>query len=251
MYGVKENSEQRTATFELLKSDQNFSSEPIVQIDVGLVDFDSYYLFSLSQGIIRVHKIGSQGFDFVHSNTETKGASLFALNQYETAENLKVVQICVVVKRQLKFWYFKGGEFLKHSKDIEIRNTFVGQPKHIIWNKTTISVGYVSGYVIYDVGSFLSTKNMYVFCIDIKTFDYLQLYTSGKIEIPNSVISDPCILVIIGLLSIVKDEKLVAVDRKSGELLQENAFEPCSMSRLVRRLGMRFFHNINDNNSRF
>lgn len=83
--------------------------------------------------------------------------------------------------------------------------------------------------------------------------DYLQLSNKrGKIEILNSVISEPCISIINGLLSIVKDDKLVAVDRKSGEIISQNAslqsealkpFKPHNLSRLIRQLGKRIFYN--------
>lgn len=150
MYGVKENSKQRT--FELLKCDQNFSSEPIVKLDV-VSYLDERLLISLSNEI-RMHKIGYRCFDYVHSDIKTKGATLFAINKYNRPDNSEV-QICVLVKRQLQFWHWKNDKLLKYRRDIDIRNTFVGDPKHIHWNKSTVCVGYIPGYVVYDVGLFL------------------------------------------------------------------------------------------------
>lgn len=148
MYAVKQHETERKMDLQLLQYDKSFSKKPINQIDV-IPDYQ--LLFSLSDGLISVHDITRTNFPLVHANSNTKGASLFALNLLRstslTGETALLVRLCVVIKRSLQFWYWKHDRLLQYRDAIQLDDT----PKSVVWLDNAVCIGFKTDYVLYDV----------------------------------------------------------------------------------------------------
>lgn len=148
MYAVEQNASERKMDLQLLQYDKNFSKKPITQIAV-IPEYQ--LLFSLTDNLVEIHDIARHNFPIIHSNTNTKGASLFALNVNRstslTGEVALLVRLCVVIKRQLQFWYWKHDKLLQYRHSIQLDDT----PKTLVWHKNSICIGFKTDYVMYDV----------------------------------------------------------------------------------------------------
>lgn len=148
MYAVEQNTSENKMDLQLLQYDKNFSKKPITQIDV-IPEYQ--LLFSLTDGLVGIHDIARHNFPIVHSNPNTKGASLFALNINRstslTGETALVVRLCVVIKRQLQFWYWKHDKLLTYRDSIQLDDT----PKAVVWLENAICIGFKTDYIVYDV----------------------------------------------------------------------------------------------------
>lgn len=152
-YAFEQNVNECKMDLQLLQYDKNFSKKPITQIDV-IPEYQ--LLFSLTDGLVSIHDIARNysNFPLVHSNSSTKGASLFALNINRstslTGETALVVRLCVVIKRQLQFWYWKHDKLLQYRDPIQLDDT----PKAVVWLENAICIGFKTDYIVYDVSSF-------------------------------------------------------------------------------------------------
>lgn len=148
MYAVEQNVAECKMDLQLLQYDKNFSKKPITQIDV-IPEYQ--LLFSLTDGLVSIHDIARHNFPVVHSNSNTKGAILFALNINRTTsmtgETALVVRLCVVIKRQLQFWYWKHDKLLQYREPIQLDE----QPKTVVWLENAICIGFKTDYLLYDV----------------------------------------------------------------------------------------------------
>ncbi|XP_055309525.1 vam6/Vps39-like protein [Sitodiplosis mosellana] len=198
MYAVEQNATESKMDLQLLQYDKNFSKKPITQIDV-IPEYQ--LLFSLTDGLVSIHDIARHNFPVVHSNSNTKGAMLFALNVNRTTaltgETALVVRLCVVIKRQLQFWYWKHDKLLQYREPIQLDDS----PKAVVWLENAICIGFKTDYIVYDISSERPRKT--------------ELFPTS-----SSKTIDPCITVINELFAVVKDEFLIAVDPKSS-VLQE------------------------------
>lgn len=133
----------------LLHHKRHFSSGNILQIDVKSFGRDKL-LFSLSNNVIQIDKIANDDYTIVplSTNSETKGASLFACNQFQSAAK-PFVQVCVVIDQMVHLFYLKNDKLRRFQKPIQLDST----TKQIVWYKTSICIGTSSGYFIYDVSS--------------------------------------------------------------------------------------------------
>lgn len=152
MYAVEQNASERKMDLQLLQYDKNFSKKPITQIDV-IPEYQ--LLFSLTDNLVGIHDIARHNFPIIHSNANTKGASLFALNVIRstslTGAVALLVRLCVVIKRQLQFWYWKHDKLLPYRDSIQLDDT----PKTVVWHKNAICIGFKSDYIMYDVSWYL------------------------------------------------------------------------------------------------
>ncbi|XP_055308436.1 vam6/Vps39-like protein [Sitodiplosis mosellana] len=196
MYAVEQNATESKMDLQLLQYDKNFSKKPITQIDV-IPEYQ--LLFSLTDGLVSIHDIARHNFPVVHSNSNTKGAMLFALNVNRTTaltgETALVVRLCVVIKRQLQFWYWKHDKLLQYREPIQLDDS----PKAVVWLENAICIGFKTDYIVYDISSERPRKT--------------ELFPTS-----SSKTIDPCITVINELFAVVKDEFLIAVDPKSSVL---------------------------------
>lgn len=148
MYAVEQNASERKMDLQLLQYDKNFSKKPITQIDV-IPEYQ--LLFSLTDNLVGIHDIARHNFPIVHLNASTKGASLFALNINRstslTGEVALLVRLCVVIKRQLQFWYWKHDKLLPFRDTIQLDDT----PKSVVWSDNAICIGFKTDYIMYDV----------------------------------------------------------------------------------------------------
>lgn len=148
MYAVEQNSIDSKMNLQLLQYDKNFSKKPITQIDV-IPEYQ--LLFSLTDNLVTIHDINRHNFPVVHSNISTKGASLFALNVNRstslTGETALLVRMCIVVKRQIQFWYWKHDKLLLYRESIQLDDT----PKAVVWLENAICIGFKTDYIVYDV----------------------------------------------------------------------------------------------------
>lgn len=155
MYAVEQNTTECKMNLQLLQYDKNFSKKPITQIDV-IPEYQ--LLFSLTDGLVSIHDIARHNFPVVHSNSNTKGASLFALNVNRstslTGETALVVRLCVVIKRQLQFWYWKHDKLLQFRELIHLEDT----PRSLVWLENAICIGFRTDYIVYDVGESLQSN---------------------------------------------------------------------------------------------
>lgn len=137
---------------QLLQFNKNFSTKPIMQVDV-IPDYQ--LLFCLIDNTISAYDISRNQTSLVHCATKTKGASVFALDvkrsKSMTGETAIVLRMCVVVKRKLQLWYWKWKQqdLLSFAPDIDLNDV----PKTVLWSENTICVGYKTEYVLYDVGT--------------------------------------------------------------------------------------------------
>lgn len=143
-YAVVESAQNHELDLKLLSQKNNFSPNPIVQIDVRSFGSD-HLLFSLSGGIVEIHKITDFNYESL-AKIEVKNASMFACNQYRTAESL-IVQICVAFGEKIHLFRWKNDRLERFQKPVEL----CGNPKRMLWHKKNICIGLTTGYFIYDV----------------------------------------------------------------------------------------------------
>lgn len=167
MYAVEQNLEERKMSLQLLQYDRNFSKKPVTQIDVVP---ELQLLFSLTDGLVSVHDIARHGFPVIHSNQNTKGATLFALKLdrfvSSTGEVALVAWLCVVIKRQLQFWFWKNDQLKEYLKPIQLDDT----PKAIVWLDNAICVGFKTDYIMYyEVLKIFNTKFEFINLESLRT----------------------------------------------------------------------------------
>lgn len=160
MYAVELNASECKMDLQLLQYDKNFSKKPITQIDVIP---EQQLLFSLTDGLVGIHDLARHNFPLMHSNASTKGASLFSLNVNRsislTGETALLVRVCVVIKRQLQFWYWKHDKLLQYREPIQLDDT----PKTVVWVENAICIGFKIEYILYDVSIlFLFVIKLYI-----------------------------------------------------------------------------------------
>lgn len=222
MYAVEQNTNDGKMDLQLLQYDKNFSKKPITQIDVIP---EHQLLFSLTDNLVTIHDINRTNFPVVHSNSNTKGATLFALNVKRstslTGETALVVRLCVVIKRQLQFWYWKHDKLLQYRDQIQLDDT----PKAVVWLENAICIGFKTDYIVYDVStcdvthsrqqalSIYKSKFLFFFQISSEKPRKIELFPTS-----SSKTIDPCITIINEFFAVVKDEFLIAVDPKSSIL---------------------------------
>lgn len=223
MYAVKQNVSESKMEVQLLQLDKNFSKKPITQIDV-IPEYQ--LLFSLTDGLVSIHDISRRNFPIVQSNISTKGASLFALNVSRstslTGETALLVRLCVVIKRQLQFWYWKHDKLLQYREPIQLDDT----PRAVVWLENAICIGFRTDYILYDVSIFFQ-QFCQICCSNVFYFDSIQisLEKPRKTELfpTSSKTIDPCIAIINEMFAVVKDEFLIAVDPKSSTMIESSA----------------------------
>lgn len=146
MYAVEQNVEERKMSLQLLQYDRNFSKKPVTQIEVIP---EHQLLFSLTDSLISIHDIARHGFPVIHSNQNTKGATLFALKvdklTSSTGDVALVIWLCVVIKRQLQFWYWKNNRLEEYLRPIQLDDT----PKSVVWIKDALCIGFKTEYIMY------------------------------------------------------------------------------------------------------
>lgn len=137
----------------LLKHDHYFSSQPIVQIDNAPLS-DYVLLFSLSNNVIKIHKIDVKSdsnvyssYEMVHVCSQASGATIFATNKTGQIEN-SFVQFCVINDKKMHLFKWNGS--LNSNRNfVELGS----EPKKIEWYKSRILIGFSTGFAIYDVSS--------------------------------------------------------------------------------------------------
>lgn len=142
-------STNQNVDLKLLHHDRYFSLGNILQIEVKSFGRDKL-LFSLSNNGIQIHKIASEDCSIVRFSTksETKGASLFACNQLQSAVK-PFVQVCVAIGQTLHLFFLKNDKLEKFQKYVKLDSA----AKQIVWYKANICIGTSHGYLIYDVSS--------------------------------------------------------------------------------------------------
>ncbi|KOB68907.1 Vam6/Vps39-like protein [Operophtera brumata] len=105
---------------------KTFSKKPIQQIEVIPED---NLLLCLTDSILSTHSLNGSNFPVVKTFEQTKGASLFALDN--------------------KLYYGKNGEFKQHLFDFTIPDV----PKVMAWGQQFLCVGFKAEYVLYDLSS--------------------------------------------------------------------------------------------------
>lgn len=151
MYAVEQNHDDGKMSLQLLQYDRNFSKKPVTQIDVVP---EHQLLFSLTDGLISIHDIARHGFPAIHSKQSTKGATLFALKvdklTSSTGEVAVIIWLCVVIKRQLQFWFWKNDRLDECFKSIQLDDV----PKSVVWLDNALCIGFRTDYIMYfDVSS--------------------------------------------------------------------------------------------------
>lgn len=149
MYSVQKNPTDRKMEFHLSQYHKNFSKKSVIQLEV--IPEYQFLVSLLSDGIINVNDISRHNFPLVYSNTDTKGATIFALNIIRsstlTGETALLVRMCVAIKRKLLLFYWKHNEFIKFIDDIELTDV----PRALLWSEHAICIGFRTDYILYDV----------------------------------------------------------------------------------------------------
>ncbi|XP_060804157.1 vam6/Vps39-like protein [Amyelois transitella] len=144
------NQSQGKYTLQLLRYCKNFSKKPIQQIDVIP---EKNLLLCLSDYVLATYDINGVNFPLVDTFQQTKGASLFALDNKSTTsitgESNSVVRLCVAVRRKLQLYTGTNGKFKQHLFDF----TMPDVPKVLAWGQENICVGFKSEYTLYDLSS--------------------------------------------------------------------------------------------------
>ncbi|XP_053608252.1 vam6/Vps39-like protein [Plodia interpunctella] len=144
------NQSQGKYSLQLLRYCKNFSKKPIQQIDVIP---EKNLLLCLSDSILATYDINGVNFPLIDTFQQTKGASLFALDNKSTTsitgESNSVVRLCVAVRRKLQLYTGKNGKFKQHLFDF----TMPDVPKVLAWGQEYICVGFKSEYTLYDLSS--------------------------------------------------------------------------------------------------
>ncbi|XP_063538558.1 vam6/Vps39-like protein [Cydia strobilella] len=150
MYSLSTTNGNQKYELQLLQYCKNFSKKPIQQIEV--IPGDNL-LLCLTDNILTTHDIKGVNFPLLKTFSQTKGASLFAIDNKSqtsmTGESNSVVRLCVAVRRKLQLFYGKNGEFKQHLFDFNIPDV----PKVLAWGQQYLCVGFKSEYTLYDLSS--------------------------------------------------------------------------------------------------
>ncbi|XP_028156515.1 vam6/Vps39-like protein [Ostrinia furnacalis] len=150
MYSLSSNNGNQKYDIQLLRYCKNFSKKPIQQIDVIPED---NLLLCLTDNILATYDINGVNFPLVKTFPQTKGASLFALDNKSTismtGESNSIVHLCVAVRRKLQLYYGKNGEFKQHLFEFTIPDV----PKVMAWGQQYLCVGFKAEYTLYDLSS--------------------------------------------------------------------------------------------------
>ncbi|XP_026752559.2 vam6/Vps39-like protein isoform X1 [Galleria mellonella] len=151
MYSLSTNNgNQGKYGLQLLRYCKNFSKKPIQQIEVIP---EKNLLLCLSDYVLSTYDINGVNFPLIETFPQTKGASLFALDNKSTTsmtgESNSVVRLCVAVRRKLQLYYGKNGQFKQHLFDFSIPDV----PKVLAWGQEYLCVGFKAEYTFYDLSS--------------------------------------------------------------------------------------------------
>nr|XP_021201535.2 vam6/Vps39-like protein [Helicoverpa armigera] len=150
MYSLSQTNGNQKYELQLLRYCKNFSKKPIQQIEVIP---EKNLLLCLTDSVLSIHNINGVNFPLVTTLDQTKGASLFALDNKPTTsmtgEPNSVDRLCVAVRRKLQLYCGKNGEFKKHLFDFTIPDV----PRVMAWGQQYVCVGFKAEYVLYDLSS--------------------------------------------------------------------------------------------------
>ncbi|XP_068628376.1 vam6/Vps39-like protein [Battus philenor] len=150
MYSLSAINGNQKYELQLLRYCKNFSKKPIQQIEVVPED---NLLLCLSDNLLSTYDINGVNFPLIKSFPQTKGASLFALDNKSatsmTGESNSVVHLCVAVRRKLQVYYGKNGEFKQHIFDYTVPDV----PKVLAWGQEYLCVGFKAEYTLFDLSS--------------------------------------------------------------------------------------------------
>ncbi|CAK9806752.1 Vam6/Vps39-like protein [Anthophora plagiata] len=122
---------------ELLRYSRRFHRKRVTQIDV-VPEYN--LLIILADNIVYVLDLKTQNFPIVSTLHKTRGATIFTLkNQSSARDKTTDVCLCVVVKRKLQVYSWKG-ENLKEIKDFEL--TVPDIPRELAWCGETLVLGF-------------------------------------------------------------------------------------------------------------
>lgn len=147
MYSLSANNNNQKYQVQLLRYRKNFSKKPIQQIEVIP---DDNLLICLTDSIVATYNINGVNFPLIKTFDQTKGASLFAVDNKVTTsasgEIASEVRLCVVVRRKLQLYSGKLGEY-KWLLDFNVPDV----PKVVAWGLQYLCVGFKAEYTLYDV----------------------------------------------------------------------------------------------------
>ncbi|XP_075976960.1 vacuolar protein sorting 39 [Anticarsia gemmatalis] len=150
MYSLSMTNGNQKYELQLLRYCKNFSKKPIQQIEVIPED---NLLLCLTDNVLSTYNINGVNFPLVKTFEQTKGASLFALDNKPTTsmtgESKSLVRLCVAVRRKLQLYQGINGEFKQHLYDFTIPDV----PKVMAWGQQYLCVGFKADYVLYDLSS--------------------------------------------------------------------------------------------------
>ncbi|KAG6441077.1 hypothetical protein O3G_MSEX001642 [Manduca sexta] len=146
MYSLSVNNGNQKYEVQLLRYRKNFSKKPIQQIEVIP---DENLLICLTDSIVATYSTNGVNFPLVKTFDQTKGASLFALDNKlitsASGETTSDVRLCVAVRRKLQIFNGKNGEF-KHMLDFSVPDV----PKVMAWGQQYLCVAFKSEYMLYN-----------------------------------------------------------------------------------------------------
>ncbi|CAF4855845.1 unnamed protein product [Pieris macdunnoughi] len=154
MYSLLMNKDTQKYELKMIRYCKNFSKKPIQQIEVIAED---KLLLCLTDNVLSSYDMNGLNFPLVKTFSDTKGASLFALDNKSatsmTGESNTIVHLCVAVRRKLQLYYGKNGEFKKHIFDFTIPDV----PKVMALGQQYLCVGFKGEYTFFDLSSHNST----------------------------------------------------------------------------------------------
>ncbi|XP_050677422.1 vam6/Vps39-like protein [Leptidea sinapis] len=155
MYSLSLNNDTKKYELKMLRYCKNFSKKPIQQIEVIPED---NLLLCLTDNMLSSYDINGVNFPLVNTFSDTKGASLFALDNKSatlmTGESNSVLQLCVAVRRKLQLYCGKKGEFKKHLFEFTVPDV----PKVMSWGQQYLCVGFKGEYTYFDLSSHVSKE---------------------------------------------------------------------------------------------
>ncbi|KAL2716858.1 vam6/Vps39-like protein [Vespula squamosa] len=196
MYNVPSKLDE-THKLELLRHSKNFNKKRISQMAV-VADYN--LLILLTDGIVSIHDLNSVNFQLICQLQKTKGATLFALDVQKTKSSTDekdiVVRLCVIVKRKLQLYRWKGKKF-EECNNFEL--TVPDIPRELSWCGETLILGFRGlSYTILDL-----------------TGKPKELFPTGKSPEPSvTKLSDNSFV-------LGKDSHSIVMDTE-GELIQHN-----------------------------
>lgn len=149
MYSLSPNDGNQKYQLQLLRFRKNFSKKPIQQIEVIPED---NLLLCLTDSVLATYNINGVNFPLVKTLEQTKGASLFALDNKvtisESGETSSELRLCVAVRRKLQI-YCGNNENFVYLHDFTIPDV----PRVISWGLQYLCVGFKAEYVLFDISS--------------------------------------------------------------------------------------------------